>query len=225
MRFVFILFGILFLNGIVLAQAKLNDVSFNFGFHQIQSSGRLGYIMSDEGAKVLEQKATTFFDFNVLVSRKFQTNKTDNKHFRKVKLNYGFGLNQKGIKQKISSNTGAGDWYEHQYTIRRNYLSLYFGCAYYFFEQKNFRSGIELLLNPDLDIRKIVMNDSYFSPSPLSLSLRMIVPFEYTNNKQLAFRFSPYFQYSLTNYYSSLKTPESYTFRPFGLGLNFGCVF
>jgi hypothetical protein len=206
---------ILFLSLLLPAQQKDKGIVISSGFHQTNSTGTFRTV-SDEGVYPATQSPAVFFDVNVL----FKKHGCPGFRLRPVS---GVGVNQKGFVQKGLASDGSAALYEYTQTFKRTYVSLYWGLCYYFVYTKKIKADVGFLLNPELDARQILQNDSYFRR--LALGSRSFVAMDYALNEKMAIRFSPYFQYGLSNYYKRLKSEWSSDYKPYGFGLNVGLVF
>ena len=209
-----------------LTQNASKKRSINMGFHQTNSAGLLAYYIFDEGGYPTEQIKATFFDLNFLVSKhaagsvKIQGKMLDLQRFGII---YGFGINKKGFLQKGMTSDGTVNYYEYRLLVARNYFSFYSGASYDFISSKKLKAGFGVLLNPDIDLGKIIQDGSGFKM--VCLGMRSFAFIEYQFTKESGLRLSPYFQYALLNYYQYSKNNTTSEYRPKGFGFNVGFLF
>lgn len=207
------------------AQVKRNSYSLNVGVHQMNSNGMLGYYDFVLGGAPTSQNPAVFMDANFLITRHV------NKEFRiqgrsydltRLSFIYGLGYNQKGFAQKgivFDRKTTLA----YNQVIKRDYLSIYAGASYDLIYKERMRFSIGALFNPDLDINRMIYNNSNFTY--MGLALRSFMALTFYVNDEIGLRLSPYFQYGLSNYYRRLKYTGLTDYKPYGFGLNIGLVF
>lgn len=225
MRHSFILMAFCFIPFAGISQAPVKKRFINTGFHRINSEGLLECYMFDDGGFPTRQTKATFFDLNFLVEEhatgtaKIQGKSLD---LTKFAFTYGFGINNKGFNQTGMTSDGTASYYEYNALVKRSYFSFYGGSSYDFFSSERFKVGLGFLLNPDIDLGRLFVESSDFRM--IALGSRSFVFVDYQLGKKSGLRFSPYFQYALTNYFKPSRTKLS-NYRPNGFGFNIGISF
>jgi hypothetical protein len=225
MRYLFFFGALILIPFLGVAQAGKKWRSINMGFLQTNSAGLVDCFRFDEGEYPLQQAKATFFDLNFLVTQR--GNGTLGVHGKaldlsKFALTYGFGINNKGFQQKGMASDGTSNYYEYNALVKRHYFSFYGGLSYDMIRYKKLRAGLGLLLNPDIDLGKVIADQSGFKV--FALGSRSLAFLEYDFTDKAGLRISPYYQYAVTNYFQHSKTTFS-NYRPNGFGFNVGLLF
>ncbi|PBQ32930.1 hypothetical protein CNR22_14485 [Sphingobacteriaceae bacterium] len=222
-RFIFVLGLVVPFLGMTQTQNKKRYI--NMGFHRTNSAGLLECYKFEDGGFPTRQTSAIFFDLNFLMEQhakgaaQIQEKSLD---LTKFAFTYGFGINNKGFNQTGMTSDGTANYYEYKALVKRSYFSFYGGCSYDFISTESLKAGLGFLLNPDTDLGRLVVESSDFRM--IALGSRSFVFIDYQLGKKSGLRFSPYFQYALTNYFKASPTKLS-NYRPNGFGFNVGISF
>lgn len=225
MRHPFIFLALSMVPFLGITQTAFKKRFISMGFHQINSAGLVECYVFDEGGFPTRQTKAAFFDLNFLVEKhgtgtaQIQGKNLD---LTKFAFTHGFGINNKGFNQTGMTSDGTANYYEYNALLKRSYFSFYGGSSYDFISTERLKAGLGFLLNPDIDLGRLVVESSDFRM--IALGSRSFVFIDYQLGEKSGLRFSPYFQYALTNYFRASSTKLS-NYRPNGFGFNVGISF